>query len=312
VAAPPTDGSTEAPGEGDDGATVSWASLLGETERRLSAAGVPSSASEARWMVEEASGHPGAELLIALDQPARRRPVAHLDAMVERRLAGEPLQYVLGAWGFRTLDLMVDRRVLIPRPETEVVVGRALGELDRIRRAEPDRRLQAADLGTGSGAIALSLAAERDRIEIWATDRSPDALEVAAANLAGLGLRGRAVQLRQGSWFDALPPELAGHLDLIVSNPPYVAESDELPPEVGEWEPAQALVSGPSGLEALEVLVAGAAAWLGPSGALVVELAPHQAPAIEELARRCGLDDVVVEPDLAGRPRALRARRVRR
>jgi release factor glutamine methyltransferase len=312
VAASPTDGtragSSGGPGDRHDDATVPWASLLAETERRLSAAGLPAAGVEARRIVEEASGYGAAELVVALDEPARRRPVAHLDAMVERRLAGEPLQYVLGSWGFRTLDLMVDRRVLIPRPETEVVAGIALDELDRLRGAEPDRRLRAADLGTGSGAIALSLAAERGGVEIWGTDASADALEVASANLAGLGLRGRSVQLRQGSWFDALPPELAGRLDLLVSNPPYVAETDRLPPEVAGWEPAQALVSGPTGLEALEVLVAGATAWLRRPGALVVELAPHQAQVVAALARRHGFVDVAVESDLAGRPRALRAR----
>jgi release factor glutamine methyltransferase len=308
VAAVRADGTTDGPVDSDDEATVPWASLLAEAERRLSAAGIDEAAIEARRLVEEASGHGAAELVIALDEPARRRAVAHLDVMVDRRLSGEPLQYVLGSWGFRTLDLMVDRRVLIPRPETEVVVGLALDELDRLRQAEPGRRVLAADLGTGSGAIALSLAAERERVEIWATDRSADALEVASANLAGLGMRGRSVQLRQGSWFEALPSELAGELDLIVSNPPYVAEADELPPEVAGWEPAQALVSGPTGLEALELLVSGAVDWLCRPGALVVELAPHQAPAVEALARRHGFVDVAIEADLAGRPRALRAR----
>jgi len=285
--------------------TVSWGQLLAETERRLTDAGVTHAAVDARRIVEQATGLRGSELALALDEPARRRAVAHLDAMVERRLAGEPLQYVLGEWGFRTLELMVDARVLIPRPETEVVAGLALAELDRVRADEPARLARVVDLGTGSGAIALSVAAERDHVEVWATDRSADALMVASANLAGLGLRGRSVHLAEGSWFGALPDELRGVLDVIVSNPPYVAAGDELPAEVADWEPAGALVSGPTGREALEHLVEGAARWLARPGALVVELAPDQAVEIAALARARGYEDVSVEPDLTGRPRAL-------
>src|SRR5688500_3110506 len=124
--------------------------------------------------------------------------------MAERRLAGEPLQYVLGSWGFRTLDLFVDPRVLIPRPETEAVAGLAIEALAAI-----DRPGLAADLGTGSGAIALAMAAERwPHVQVWATDLSADALAVARANLAALGRRGAVVRLVQGDWFGALPDEL--------------------------------------------------------------------------------------------------------
>jgi release factor glutamine methyltransferase len=219
--------------------------------------------------------------------------------MLERRAAGEPLQYVLGRWGFRRLDLFVDRRVLIPRPETEVVTEVALAELDRV-----GGRL-AVDLGTGSGAIALSVALERPRVEVLATDASADALAVASANLAGIGRPGARVRLLEGSWFDALPPSARGQVDLVVSNPPYVAESDALPDVVRAWEPVDALVSGPTGLEAIEVIVAGAPTWLRPGGALVVELAPHQADRALALAAAAGLTDARVEPDLAGHPRVL-------
>ncbi len=144
-----------------------------------------------------------------------------VDEMVARRAKGEPLQYVLGRWGFRTLDLMVDRRVLIPRPETEVVAGLAIDAL-------PTSGVLV-DLGTGSGAIALSAAAERwPDVEVWATDASAEALAVARANLAGLGRRGAVVRLVEGDWFVALPHELRGHVDVLVSNPPYVAATDPL------------------------------------------------------------------------------------
>jgi release factor glutamine methyltransferase len=285
--------------------TVTWIELLAGAQRTLAAAGAPRADLEARWIAEQASGLEPAELQAVLDEPVRRRPVAHFDAMVARRASGEPLQYVLGSWGFRTLDLMVDRRVLIPRPETEVVVGVALDELDRLRGQGV---LRVVDLGTGSGAIALSVVAERDEVEVWATDQSPDALDVASANLAGLGRRARRVQLAEGSWFDALPDELRGGLDLVVANPPYVAEDEVLPPEVTEWEPRSALVSGPTGLEALLEIAAAAPAWLRRPGALVLELAPDQAARVEAEVRALGYVDVTTVADLAGRGRALRAR----
>ncbi len=189
-------------------------------------------------------------------------------------------------------------------------MGEALAELDRLRAgtATSRRSLRVVDLGTGSGAVALSVAAERDRVEIWATDASGDALDVARANLAASGMRGAAVRLVQGSWFEALPRELAGAVDLVVSNPPYVAEADPLPDEVARWEPGSALVAGPVGTECLEHLMRQAPRWLARPGALVLELAPQQAPAMVRLARQVGYVDVEVRDDLTGRPRALVAR----
>lgn len=266
------------------------------------------SAVEARRLVERASGLEGADLLLALDERVPARVVPFFDRMLERRAAGEPLQYVLGRWGFRRLDLLVDARVLIPRPETEQVVEVALAEAARLPRP-----IVAVDLGTGSGAIALSLAVELgSRCEVWATDASADALAVARANLAGLGgFAAQRVRIAEGSWFSALPAELEGRLGLVVSNPPYIAEREvpDLPPDVAGWEPRSALVAGPTGLEDVERVVAGAAGWLATPGVVVVEIAPHQAAAATELARVAGFADVEVRPDLAGRARALVARR---
>jgi len=234
------------------------------------------------------------------------RSLAFFDAMVARRAAGEPLQYVVGSWGFRRLDLLVDRRVLIPRPETETVVEAALGELARLGGDV------VVDLGTGSGAIALSMAVEARPSEVWATDSSADALAVARANLAGVGGRAATcVRLVEGNWFGALPAELRGRVDLVVSNPPYVAEPEvaDLPPEVAGHEPRAALVGGPTGLEQVARIVAEAPDWLASPGALVVELAPAQASAASALARDAGFADVDVRPDLAGRLRTLVARR---
>jgi release factor glutamine methyltransferase len=262
--------------------------------------------------------------------------------LADRRAAGEPLQYVLGRWPFRSLELMVDRRVLIPRPETEQVVEVALGELrrscglanhgvdvdgvriDGVRTEDLTTPRVCVDLGTGSGAIALSLAAEGGEVcpdlEVWATDRSQDALQVAEENLGALALvdqrAASRVRLAEGSWFDALPPELLGQVDLVVSNPPYVAESEypQLDPTVREWEPRGALVAargggGVGGMAAIEVIIATAPRWLRRSGAMVIELAPHQAQASVEAARRAGFGHLSTERDLAGRLRMLVARR---
>jgi release factor glutamine methyltransferase len=242
--------------------------------------------------------------------------------MVVRRESGEPLQYVVGRWGFRSLDLMLDARVLIPRPETEQVVEVALEELARvvgtsgeIRRdpgpGRPPRPLlqpTVADLGTGSGAIALALAAEVPGLQVWATDSSEGALAVARANLAGLaGMAATRVRLARGSWFSALPEQLRGQLSLVVSNPPYVAEAEvaELPAEVADWEPREALVAGPSGLEAVGAVLADAPEWLAAGGAAVIEIAPHHEATATSLARDAGFVDVHVRADLSGRPRAV-------
>lgn len=281
-----------------------WRRLRHESLARLRRAGIDDAEQELRWIVERASGHTAAEQVATLDEPVTEREVRYVDQMVARRATGEPLQYVLGRWGFRTLDLLVDRRVLIPRPETEVVAGLAIDAL-----AALDRPGIAVDLGTGSGAIALSLAAERwPHVEVWATDASADALAVARANLAGLGRRAAVVRLLEGDWFGALPDDLRGRIDVIVSNPPYVAEDEPLPPQVADWEPREALVPGPTGLEDIERIVVEAPSWLTDVGALVVEIGETQGAAAERLAMAAGFAQARVHPDLTGRDRALVAR----
>ncbi|HEV7862684.1 MAG TPA: HemK family protein methyltransferase, partial [Acidimicrobiia bacterium] len=163
----------------------------------------------------------------------------------------------------------------------------------------------------GSGALALALATELPGVEVWATDVSPGALAVARANLEAIGPAASRVHLAQGMWYDALPTGLRGRLRVIVSNPPYVAEAEfaGLPPEVRDHEPTGALVAGPTGRESLEQLVAGGLDWLEPGGALVLELAPHQAAPISAAAEAAGYDGVTVHRDLAGRDRVLVARR---
>ncbi len=286
--------------------TTTWREVAAETEARLS--GVTASpANETRWIVERAAGFDGSEYVLGLDEKVTERGMHFHDLMVERRLEGEPLQYVLGRWGFRTLDLFVDRRVLIPRPETEVVAGLAIAELQSMRANGIDRPV-VVDLGTGSGAIGLSVAAEVERAEVWISDASTDALVVARSNLAGIGRAATRVRAVEGSWFEALPEELIGTIDLIVSNPPYVAIGDEVEDVVREWEPMSALFAGDDGLDDIRKIVTGAVTWLRPGGILVLEMAPDQVPMVSDLALANGFVTVECHSDLAGRPRAVVAR----
>jgi release factor glutamine methyltransferase len=283
-----------------DHATISWRTLWTQT------AAIAGGRAQARWLCETASGFDGDEFFEALDAPATVRAVAHLDRMLSRLADGEPLQYVLGRWGFRRLDLMVDRRVLIPRPETEEVAGVALA----IARDLP-RPLVCADLGTGSGAIGLSLAAELpiEGVTVWLTDVSPDALDVAGANLAGIGRGAVNVRLAAGSWFAALPGELRGRLHVVVANPPYVAVDDpQLEPRVRDWEPADALFAGTDGLDAVRVIVGESAEWLVPGGWLVLEIGADHGAATAELLGAAGLSEIEIRPDAAGRDRIAIAR----
>lgn len=259
----------------------------------------------ARWLCETACGLDGDEFTEALDEPATERMVKNLDEMVGRYRSGEPLAYVMGRWSFRRVELMVDRRVLIPRPETELVAEAAI---ELARRVSPRRVV---DLGTGSGAIGLSLADELpiDNTEVWLTDASPDAIDVARANAAGLGRAAVNVRFAQGSWWSALPNELRGTFDVVVSNPPYIAVDDpEVDESVREWEPASALFAGADGLDDVRAIMAGAREWLKPDGWLVMEIGYRQGDAVLALAREFGLVDGEVRNDLAGHPRLLLAR----
>jgi release factor glutamine methyltransferase len=276
--------------------TLSWRALLAETRGRVG------EEPAARWLCEEASGSD--DLTAVLDEQATERTVARLDAMVSRYLTGEPLAYVLGHWSFRHLELAVDRRVLIPRPETEVVAGIAI----EIARSLP-RPVSIVDLGTGSGAIGLSVAAELpvDGVTVWLTDASPDALDVARANLAGIGRKGANVRIAAGRWFDALP---AGtRVDLAVSNPPYIAAGSSLVDDsVRVWEPHEALFAGPDGLDDIRALVTQAPLRVRPGGWLVLEIAADQGHAVADLLRGAGFAAIDIRPDLAARDRVAVAR----
>lgn len=253
--------------------------------------GLLGSRSEARVILEE------------LDAVAEPRAVAL--ALAERRRGGEPLQYVVGHWPFRTLDLLVDRRALIPRPETEELVDVAL----ELARTAPTRL--AADLGCGGGAIALSLALEGG-LDVHATDVDPEALALARRNAERVGAT--TVRFHLGSWFAALPESARGAIGVLCANPPYVAAAERgtLQREL-DFEPDGALYAGDAlgvaGFSAVRSVVEGAPEWLAPGGWLVVEHGAGQGDAARACAARAGLEAVEDRCDLAGLPRILVARR---
>lgn len=270
---------------------TTWRELLAETTVAVG------ERPAARWLCEVASGADRVEDV--LDEAATHRMVAHLDAMLARLRDGEPLAYVLGRWGFRHVDLAVDQRVLIPRPETEVVAGVAI----ELARALP-MPVTVADLGTGSGAIGLAVADElpADGVTVWLTDASPDALDVARANLAGIGRRATNVRIAEGRWFEALPAGTV--LDVVVSNPPYIAvDSPHVDDAVRAWEPAAALFAGTDGLDDVRHLITEAPTWLRPRGWLVLEIGFEQGSAVEQLLKDAGYEDISIRPDLAARDR---------
>jgi release factor glutamine methyltransferase len=284
----------------DTSGAVTWRTLLNETIEVLG------ERPQARWICETACGLDGDEFLAELDEPATERMVAQLDAMVARYRAGEPLAYVLGHWSFRTIELMVDRRVLIPRPETEVVAGRALD----LARSFTERR-RVVDLGTGSGAIGLSLAAELPIMgtEVWLTDYSTDAVDVARANAIGLGRAAANVRVCHGSWFEALPVDVRGEIDVVVSNPPYIADGDaEVAESVLEYEPHTALFAGDDGLDDVRTIARDARDWLRSGGWLVMEIGYQQGDAVKALLEGFGFVDVAIANDLTGRPRIAEGR----
>jgi len=263
--------------------------------------GIANARLEAELLLAAVLGLRRLDLYLQFDRPVRTDELDRYRTLVRRRLRHEPLQYIVGETGFRRLVLHVDRRVLIPRPETETLVGEVLGWAVS-RNAET-----ALDLGTGSGAIALSLAQEGRWSRIVATDLSADALDVARLNAARHGLTDR-VEFRHGDgWQAVLPGE---RFDVIVSNPPYVSESDResLAPEVADWEPASALFAAEGGLSMLETLVSGAAVRLNTGGMLALEVGLGQAEWVARRAREHGsYTDVRVVRDLTGRDRVVLA-----
>ena len=270
---------------------------LARATARLAAAGIESARLEAELLLAKACDDCARALLYAeLDREVTQEQIDAFEANISRREKREPLAYVLGEWGFRRLTLKTDRRALIPRPETEVVVERAL---EHIRGLDEPAVL---DVGTGTGAIALAIADEVSDARVTAIDASADALALARENLDLTGIDGR-VRLVEHDLTSGLGET---EFDLVVSNPPYV-DPDELPslqPEVRDWEPHIALVA--SG--ATEAVARAATEALRPGGWLVLETAASSGDRVEALLDDLGYAQVRITPDLAGRDRVAEGR----
>ena len=249
---------------------------------------------DAEWLVAHVLGTSRSELALRAREPVAAAELERLATLAARRTAGEPLQYVLGEWGFRRLTLTVDRRALIPRPETEIVVERCLALLAGLDRP------RVLDVGTGSGAIALAIADEHPGARVTGLDVSAEALALARENAERTGL---PLELGEHDAFEGLPD---GPWELVVSNPPYVDpdERASLAPEVRDWEPATALF----GRAATEAVARGALPVLAAGGSLVLEVGDGQAGGVGALLGRLGYRDVAATHDLAGRDRVVEGR----
>jgi release factor glutamine methyltransferase len=277
--------------------------LIDAAVAQLDRGGVGTPRLDAEVMLAGASGHSRIDVMFGtaeIDVCVRSRFVA----MVDRRARREPLAYIIGRKEFYSIEFEVTPAVLIPRPETEVVVTTALQFLAERPRA------RVLDLGTGSGAIALAIATNAIQATVVASDIAIAALAVAERNSDRQGLRDR-LEFRHADCFDPLDGTGAfGRFDLIVSNPPYVRDGEiaDLQPEIARWEPRAALAGGPDGLGFYRRLASGCAACLEAEGVVVFEIGAGQAEAVTQILSDCGLAPITTIPDLAGMPRAICAR----
>jgi release factor glutamine methyltransferase len=287
----------------------------------LAGKGVPDPRLDAELLLAHVLGVSRLDLYLQFERPLGPEEVAAYRAVVRRRGSREPLQYITGQASFRELTLAVDPRVLIPRPETEVLVGEVLGWAREQGVASGDGGsggdrpdgadgFVALDIGTGSGAIALSLLREGPFARVVATDVSEGALALAVHNAEVAGVEDR-LDVRHGPVWAPIGDDERFHV--IVANPPYVMDSERetLMPEVREHEPAGALFGGVDGLEVVRGIVAGAPGRLCPGGLLALEVGPGQAAVVAELARSAGLARPRVVADLTGRERIVLASRGR-
>lgn len=296
-------------GHASDAADV--ATLVAQAATCLAAAGVDSPQVDARELARATLGVDPRRRPDAVPDRAARAAFA---AAVARRAAREPLQLVVGTTAFHDLDLVCRPGVFVPRPETEVLAELALASLAARAQERPGAVLSVAEPCTGTGAVALTIAAARPDVVVVATDVSADAVALATENRDRLvregRLRGR-VDVRQGDLLAPLGPDALGRLDLLVANPPYLPASDAptWAPEVADHDPWAALVGGTDGHEVVDRLVDAAAVALAPGGTLLVEIDARRAEDAAARARAAGLVDVRVHDDLTGRPRVLAARR---
>ena len=271
----------------------------------LTGKGVEAGRLDAEWLLSTALGVDRLQLYLQYDRPLSPEEREAFKPLLRRRASREPLQYIIGRAAFRQLELKTDPRVLIPRPETEVLVQEVLDWASAAGKSLG----RVWEMGTGTGAVALSLAVEGACTTIVATDSSPDALSVAADNAERYDVSG-LLEFREGSLFE--PLEEGEEFDVIVSNPPYIAEGEkgELQPEVRDWEPPEALFAGEDGLDVIRQLVAGAPEHLLAGGFLALECGLGQAERIATDLNGTGAFAAVrIRPDLTGRPRFVIAER---
>jgi release factor glutamine methyltransferase len=287
-----------------DAPRLSLRLAIAQAARRLAGGGIASARLDAEVLLRHWLGWSQAQLVSRMDAELDERAAGQFLVLVERRLRREPVAYITGTQEFWSLDFQVSPSVLIPRPETECLVETALNLLAE-RSNEP---LRIADLGTGSGAIAISLAAELPRACVTAVDISPAALELAGSN----ALRHRVAERIKPIHADLFAGfEAAERFDFIVANPPYVrsGEIDELAAEVSRWEPRLALDGGSDGLEFYRRIATTAWRWLAPGGALALEIGADQGSAVRRIFEStAGYDDVAVRRDYAGRDRVITMR----
>ena len=264
----------------------------------------------AEWLLANVCGLSRVELYVNFDKPLEAGELDAMHAAIERRAAGEPLQYVTGEMPFRHIVLKCERGVLIPRPETEVLVDAALEGVDAAAEKGDEEvgPVRVLEVGTGTGCIALSIASERPGTLVTATDLSPRAAELAARNREALGLE-EAVDIIECDLASGVDPDLMGSFSVLVSNPPYIPTQvlrDEVPAEVADYEPELALDGGDDGLDVFRRLLELAPAALVPGGMLAVELFEGALDAAADLVRTQGGWGVVeVREDLTRRPRVL-------
>ena len=264
----------------------------------------------AEWLLANVCGLSRVELYVNFDKPLEAGELDAMHAAIERRAAGEPLQYVTGEMPFRHIVLKCERGVLIPRPETEVLVDAALVGVDAAAEKGDEEvgPVRVLEVGTGTGCIALSIASERPGTLVTATDLSPRAAELAARNCEALGLE-EAVDIIECDLASGVDPDLMGSFSVLVSNPPYIPTQvlrDEVPAEVADYEPELALDGGDDGLDVFRRLLELAPAALVPGGMLAVELFEGALDAAADLVRAQGGWGVVeVREDLTRRPRVL-------
>jgi release factor glutamine methyltransferase len=269
--------------------------VLQWTTQHFSKKGVDSPRLTAEILLAHALKADRVRLYVDLDRPLEKLELASYRTLIEQRAAGEPTQYLTGVKEFYNRPFQVDARVLVPRPETELLV-------EGILRALPkDAPAHVLDVCTGSGCIAVSVAAERPLARVVATDLSAGACEVARVNAQALGVAER-VEVRQGNLFTPLRP--GERFEVIVSNPPYIAsaEIDTLAIEVRK-EPRSALDGGPDGLVLIQEIIAGAREWLLPGGLLALEMGETQGPAVKARLSAAGYEGARVEVDLERRER---------